>query len=1436
MIPKFSVKKPLTVFVVALAVVILGVVSYMKMTPDLMPNMDFPYVIIVTSDPGASPESIEKEITRPIEESMATLDHIKTVTSTSQNSASMVVLEFEDGTDMNTLSLDIQQKLTALEGGWDETVSTPYTMKINPSMLPVMVAAISYEGMEVEELSDFVNEELEQKLTGISGVASVDISGTLERQMHVVLDGEKLDKVSAEMLVEAEKLLDDAEKTLKDAREQVVDAQEMIAEAKEDMADEAAGGISDMASSAGDMLDEVQKYDPDQYNPEDFDPDNFNPEDYLPEEEELPLFGTKEFDALSKDEQLASLVAEGNAREAAINANKTAQTEYPKQIDENEAQIEKNNDEIEVIDGKIKTNREARAELVKELSNPSSTKTAEEIQEEIDALNAEYQQLQLDRAELVAANTELNDANKNMQEALDTTIPEQLDTDQKRLATLDAEIEKRGTTRAKENKKNEDAAKEDAEQAEKDAEDAMEDLDDLLDTLSNKSAVSDMLVGAMDGMQQLTEAEIRLNDALMQIDQGLETIKTERKNLKDTLDLGGTLTVSVIEQLLTAQNFSMPAGYIDDNEGVSYMVSVGDSLTTREEVEALVLFDPGLGDMTPIRLEDIATVVYTDNGDEIYAKLNGVNGIIATFTKQSTYATAEVSDNITRRLAQLSEEYDGLDFHPLMDQGDYIYLIVETILSSLLWGALFSVLVLFLFLRDWRPTLITLISIPTSVIFAIVLMYFSGVTINMISLSGLAVSVGMLVDNSVVVIENIYRLRDKGATVIQAAVSGAQQVAGAVVSSTLTTVCVFLPIVFVEGFTKDLFTDLALTMTYSLMASLLVALTVVPAMGCGMLRRIPEKKAGLLDKVMPAYRKAITWSLSHKAIVLLASLVLLVASAAAILGRGFTFMPEMDMNSVNVSVTLPDDCTREEAESLVDEVSRRIQTIEEVTAVGATLDGGGAAAMLGGGGGYSATVYVTMPDNISGNAVGRQINELCADMECEVSATNVMDGMMSMMTGSGVSIQVYGDDMAQLQKAAKAIAAAMEKVEGTTDVSDGLEEAAPALHVSVDRTKAMQHGMTVAQVYLEVASALSTSSAAQDITLNDQNMSLTIEAAESSKLTRETLLQLKIDPESSAAAMGAMGGSSMGGMSAMMGGSSSGSMSMGSMDMSALEDMLNGETEDGTDTEGEKKEEKKTETTTEQEDNTFLLGDVATVEETVSLNTISHDQQRRTISVTAAIAEGYNVTLVSSDVEKAIRTLTLPEGVTIEHAGENETIMEAMGQLALMLVLGIVLVYFIMVAQFQSLREPFIVMFTIPLAFTGGFAALLIAGMEVSIISLIGFVMLVGIIVNNGIVLVDYINQQRMAGMERREAIIDAGATRLRPILMTSLTTILGMIVTATAQNAGTSLMRPVALVCIGGLLYATLMTLFVVPCMYEIISKKTIRIVDEAELELLDD
>ena len=1285
--PAFSVKKPLTVYVVALAILILGVVAYLKMTPDLMPNMDYPYVIVVTSDPGASPESVEEEITKPLEKALATLDQLKTIQSSSQNSVSMVVLEFENGANMDSLGIDIQQQVSSLQGQWDDSISSPYILKVNPSMIPVMVAAVSSSDMDVHELSDFVDDELAAKLTGITGVASVDVVGTINRETHVVLDAEKMAAVTKTVREKAGRELDKAAGKLSDAKKELEDAQsaldEGIAQAADGVADGVTGILNQAADALRDAIDSV--------------PDG---DDLITEEEKALR------DAILADQQQMA------ANNEKIQANQA------------------------IIDDENATEEEKAAAAAENLQLQAENQMlALRINENTVKLNAMVAQRQ---------QQQMSQSIKAMQKALQEI--EAFLNDPHRFDSLNKEIS--GGT---------------------------EEL--------------------MDGMLLMTESNVQIKLALQQIEQGEEQLAQTRKQVLEQLDLDGMLSVSMVEQLLTAQDFSMPAGYIDDNAGVSYMVSVGNEIRTSGELEDMVLFDLGIDGMEPIRLSDVATVFYTDNSDEIYAKLNGENGIIASFTKQSNYATAEVSDNITARLEQLTQEYDGLSFKPLMDQGDYIHLIVETILSSLMWGALFSVVVLFVFLRDWRPTLITLISIPASVIFAVVLMYFTGVTINMISLSGLLVAVGMLVDNSVVVIENIYRLRARGATVVQAAVSGARQVLGAIAASTLTTVCVFAPIVFVEGLTREMFTDLALTMTYSLLASLLVALTLVPAMASGMLRRPLEHRPGLLDKIYPAYRRAVVWSLDHKAAVLSGSLALLVLTGLVTVRRGFSFMPDMDMNSVSVTVSMPEDCTREEAVRYTDEVARRCMTVEGVDAVGATIQADTALTLMSADVGENdAQLYITLPDNYSGTEAGREIEKLCADMDCTVSADNVMSGMMSYVTGSGVSLNVYCEDMETLQSTAQAIAARMEQVDGTSDVSDGLEDAAQALRVTIDRTKAMEHGMTVAQIYMQIASALTSSTAGTDMVLDDTSMQLIIEQDEASRLTYEKLPELKIDPNSAMSA--ATGGS---GTSGASGGSLSG----------------DGDTD--------KKE-------------SFLLKDVATVEKTVSLNTISRDQQRRCVTVTAGVADGRNVTLVSSEVTKAVQAMTLPDGVTIEFNGENEQIMDAMGQVMLMLLLGVVLVYFVMVAQFQSLREPFIVMFTIPLAFTGGFMALLLSGTELSVISLIGFVMLVGIIVNNGIVLVDYINQQRLAGMERREAVIDAGVTRLRPILMTSLTTILGLIVTALAKNAGTSLIQPVALVCIGGLLYATLMTLFVVPCMYELVSKKKLHTVDEKELELLKD
>lgn len=1301
--PKFSVKKPLTVFVAVLAILVLGVVAYLKMTPDLMPNMDFPYVILVTTDPGASPETVEADITKPLEQSMATLDRIKNVTSSSMDSVSMVVLEFEDGVNMDTVSVDIQQKINQLKGSWSDTVGDPYVLKMNPSMLPVQVAALSYDGKDITELSDFVTDTLSPKLEGITGVASVTVSGTVQHQLHVILSQKKLDDLSRRLSDAIAKQLDDAAGQLSSARGQVNSAKAAIRSAEEsavrDAVTQALTTIQDSLKTMRDSRDQLQ----------------------------------------------------ANLRELA-------------EIQAEKARLEAENAPYQ-----------ARIEAIRH--DPSMTE--EEKQAAIAEIESDPEYVRI-QAELAALDL--------------------------RMAALGVKWDE-AVQRAKEWQKQ-------LEELEKQLRDL--ETDEGVAKLADQVTAGTLTMA--DAVTQIISANIQLDSALNQIDQGLQTLEESRSAALSQADLSSSLNLSTITALLTAQNFSMPAGYLKE-DGVNYMVSVGDAIDTRQDLEDLVLFDLGMDGIDPIRMKDVADVAITDNSSEIYDKLNGKDGVIVSFNKQSTYATAEVSDNINSRFRELEAEYEGLSFVPLMDQGDYIYLIINSILSSLGWGALFSVLILYLFLRDLRPTVITLCSIPISVIFAVVLMYFSGVTINMISLSGLAVAVGMLVDNSVVVIENIYRLRAKGATVIQAAVSGARQVLGAITASTLTTVCVFLPIVFVEGITKQLFTDLALTMTYSLLASLIVALTLVPAMASGMLRKEKPQKPGLLDRVYPAYRKAVSWSLRHRAVVLLLSLVLLLGSAGATLARGFAFMPNIDMNTVNLTISMPEGCTREQAVSLADEVLRRAAQVENVETVGAMMSSSGSSGgmdmtsmMSSGGGAYDVTAYITLTEGASGAKTGQQIEAACTGMDCTVTASGAMDSYMTYLTGSGVALNVYGSDMEQMQSAAKTLAAKLATVPGTENVSDGLEQAATALHLSVDRNAAMEKGLTVAQVYMAVASALTDTDSSLSLTLDGLDVSVSIQSPEESRMTREKLMDLEIDPSAMSAMSSMMSAASgSGSMSGMSG------MSSGSGSMSGMSGMSSGST------------------SAIQAAEPVRLGDIAKLEETVSLNTIHRDQQRRYITVSADVADGCNVTKVTTAAQAAIAEVDLPQGITASFQGENEAIMDAIRQLLLMLLLGIVLVYLVMVAQFQSLRSPLIVMFTIPLAFTGGFLALLLAGIEVSVVSLVGFVMLVGVIVNNGIVLVDYINQLRLEGMGRREAIIEAGVTRLRPILMTSLTTILGLVVMAFGKDVGTALMQPVALVCIGGLLYATLMTLLVVPCMYDILSRRDLRKVNEEELQLLD-
>ena len=1049
---KFSVRKPLTVFVAVLAVIILGVVAFTRMTPDLFPNMDFPYVMIMTTYPGQSPEVIEEEITRPLEQSLATLEHIKQLTSSSQENYSLVVLEFEESVNMDTVGVDIQQSITALQGTWDEAVGTPYVLKINPSVIPIAIASVSKSDMDITELSDFLDETIIPKLEGVAGVASVSTSGSIYRQVHVVISQEKIDDVNRRLAEKVTGQLDDAQKELEDtkaeleqAKTEMENAQQQLESGRDALASqtgnaqttltekqmellsgkmEIQNGIVQMQSAKQQIAAALQILQP--------------IEDGYVQAEQSRDSAIVQLDQLSQLEQAQAalqalqceqtdLAIEYAALANGLDGEQIAALQT--QVTDFQARIAAHQAQIAALQAQI-AEQQAQGQPVEDLQTLLSgyQTQLDETQALLDQAQAQLDQLKPEpvaarMAEIEARQAALPGEIEAAQAAVDAaravfgeevplcvTLEAQRDAAQLVIDGLDqllASGQIEGVT---------DRAALQAQIATLTA--TQTDLDNQIAGLQNTitqldsgaiqlsqamgmlaSSQASGLLQLADAATQLTVNSSAVESGLQQVESGLQQLEDSRADALEQADLSGAITMSSVAQILGAQDFSMPAGFIQE-DGISYMVSVGDEIKDENELRLLLLFDTGEDGIGSIYLEDVADIFVTDNSDSVYAKLNGSDSVMLTFDKQSNAATAEVSDALQARFRELEEEYPGLEFVPMMDQGDYIYLITDSIISSLLTGALFAIIVLFLFLRDLRPTLITLVSIPVSVIFAFVLMYFSGVTLNMISLSGLAVAVGMLVDNSIVVIENIYRLRSKGATAVQAAVAGASQVAGAVTASTLTTVCVFAPIVFVEGITRQLFTDLALTMTYSLLASLIIALTLVPAMAKGMLKKEKKKRVrGKREKhaAAPAesvfyrgYRALAGWNLRHKWVVLGASVLLLAGTAYLALGKGFSFMPEIDMNTVNVTIAMPEGTERAEAVALADQALERIAKLPNAQYVGAMMGSGTLAGSGGGAGGgvslggaaenYDVTVYVGLPEGDSGAEAGAQIAELCADL------------------------------------------------------------------------------------------------------------------------------------------------------------------------------------------------------------------------------------------------------------------------------------------------------------------------------------------------------------------------------------------------------------------------------------------------------------------------
>ncbi|MDO5491221.1 MAG: efflux RND transporter permease subunit, partial [Bacillota bacterium] len=706
--------------------------------------------------------------------------------------------------------------------------------------------------------------------------------------------------------------------------------------------------------------------------------------------------------------------------------------------------------------------------------------------------------------------------------------------------------------------------------------------------------------------------------------------------------------------------------------------------------------------------------------------------------------------------------------------GDYINIVISSVLRNLLLGGILAILILLFFLRDIRPTIITAISIPVSVVFALAMMYFTGVTLNMISLSGLAIGIGMLVDNSIVVIENIYRLRSMGYSLVQSAVSGAVQVAGAITASTLTTICVFAPIVFVSGMTRDIFSDLALTVAYSLMASLFIALTLVPAMAKSLLVKTPKNTVlGQKGRVVTKYREVSAWALCHKKWILIGAVVLLFASSGLLLTRGFAYMPSMSTPQVSADITMPEGSTLKETAAANDEMMNAVRKIDGVETVGAMLSSGNMITMSQDGGEENVTqtsMYVVLDEKKAdqGKTVARTLKSFEKKYGCKVVTSADMD-MTTMMGGSDVSISLFSDDLDDLRSSAHRVEERMREMKGLEDISDIEENSTEELHVSVDKNYAMTEGLTVAQIYQQIAARLRKEEKATTLKLEDGNIDVTVE-----NFSREYTVR-------------------------------------------QLEEMrLTVDKKDGT-------KEK------------IRLTEVADIEKDASLKEISHEDKNRCVKVTASIADGYNVTLLIRQIRNAVNGEHLLAGdVTADYGGQNEEIMDAMRQMLLMMIIGIVLVYLIMVAQFQSVRSPLIVIFAVPLAFTGGMLALLLCGQVFSVIAMFGMVMLMGIVVNNAIVFVDCVNRFRLEGMDLDEAIIHGGAVRMRPVIMTAMTTVLGLMPLALGIGNGAGMVQPLAIVCIGGLLYATATTLLVIPVMYRLVARKRMTKIKDEELEIL--
>ena len=1290
---KFSVKKPFTVLVAVIMVLMLGFVSISNMQTNLLPDVNTPYLMVVTVYPGASPERVESEVSDVMQNALGTVAGVESVTATSAENYSLLLMQFSDDTDMNSAMVKVSNKVDQTTASLPSSCLTPSIIEYSLNMNAFMTAAVSREGSDVYNLSEFVSDTLVPYVERKGGVSSVSANGLIEKMVQVQLSQEKIDTIN-------EKLLEVIDVQLADARKQLESAEAQIEAGRKEYDRQFKNynkTVSDtvmqqFSGQVGEAVETVRK-----------------------QAQAL----------LDSVNQLIAVVQEPEIQQALIDVRDGLQRVMDKF----------NETGMKDIDSLI--------EIVAELRDIT------------DKLTGALQQLQQ------RLNTEAGTEGSTAADlADDLQVQQSLNTIYN---TLNDVIK------------------------------AMDDVPGLMSTFSD--ALGTYSQQQMQAYMKFTEAREMLNEYEKQLAEAKQTYADAEEKAMASSDVSKLLDIDTLAQLIYAQNFSMPAGYVKDSSGKSWLLKVGEEYDSIEDISgALLLHVDGFGD---VRLSDVADVEVIDNAEASYTRLNGERAAVLKIYKGATSSASEVSDNCLSAFQELEAQYDGLHVVVLSNQGNYITIIVKSILSSMVIGAALAIIVLALFLRDVKPTLVVGFSIPLSVLFAVVLMYFTGMDLNVMTLAGLSLGIGMLVDNSIVVIENIYRLRGRGVPAARAAVQGAKQVGMSVVASTLTSVCVFLPVVFSSSIVKSLMQPMSLCIGYCLMASLIVALTVVPAAASTVLKKAEPKQLKWFDKIQDKYAKSLEWCFRHRALPLLAAVVLLAFCGWRVFSMGVELLPTITSNEAIVTLSTTKDLSKEDSYAIAGKAVEAMLEVDHVEEVGITTDTRVAGMdigqlglpttitdLLNAANSYGTyQVNVMLDESLSSSEIetARQALEDALSGIEDCTAKVEISGMQELTSqlASGLSVKIYGADAETLSQLSEKVVDIVNDTEGFANATNGLGSGDATINLQIDRDKVRSYGLTVAQVYQQIAAKLTTTTTAQTpVTVDGSTMSVQI-SNNLDPVTKENMMDITFETTV----------------------------------MSA----------DGTTSTG-----------------TCTLADMATWDTGSAPDSITSEDQTQYVSVTADTLDGYNTTVQARVLEKKLNEFALsdemPEGCSFSMGGESDSVNFMVNEMVQWLALALPFVYLVMVAQFQSLLSPFIVLFTIPLAFTGGLLGMLFTGQQLTMISLMGFIVLMGTVVNNGIVFVDYANQLRLGGMERRAALIATGKTRMRPILMTTLTTVLAMLQLVFSNDMASQLMSGMAIVIICGLSYATLMTLYIVPILYDILFRKPPLNVDVGSDDELDD